>query len=47
MIFLIVDLAEIFFVGGSAMIMDQQLGSISTNTLSMILHLDTIRNGIA
>ena len=26
---------------------DQRLGSISKNTPSMILHLDTIRNGIA
>ena len=29
------------------MMMDQRLGSVSTNTPSMILHLDTIRNGIA
>ena len=35
-------------VGGSAMIMDQRLSSISlTNTPSMILHLGMIRNGIA
>lgn len=37
-----------FLVSGPVMMIDQQLGDgyISTNTLSMILHLDKIRNGI-